>query len=70
MLATTEDVLDDIKEILVDEYVKLLEMYETFKRNNELPEAFVIIIAMDEVDSLSCKMLGYDISPFALKRFR
>lgn len=68
--STDQSVHDDIKEILIDEYVELLEMYETFERNNELAEACVIVIAMDEVDSLSCKLLGYDISLFALERFK
>lgn len=67
---TDKSVHDDIHEILLDEYVELLEMYETLERNNELAEACVIVIAMDEIDSLSCKLLGYAISPFALKCFQ
>lgn len=65
-----QSVYDDIKEILIDEYVELLEIYEKFERNNELEEACIIRFSLIEIDALSCKLLGYDISPFALKRFQ
>ena len=67
---TDQSVYDDIKKILIDEYVELLGMYEVFERANELKYAVAIKVAMDEVDTLSCRLLGYDISPFALKRFQ
>lgn len=71
MIKTTDQsVHDDIHEILLYEYTVLLELYEMYIRTNKLEDAFAVKVAMHEVDILSCKMLGYDISLFALKRFQ
>ena len=68
--STDPSVHDDIHEILLDEYTMLLELYEMFIRTNKLESAFKVKVAMQEVSILSCKMLDYDISLCALKRFR
>lgn len=66
----SSEVKKEIRRILVDEYDELLGMYEVFERANQLKNAAEIIIAMDEVDIVATKLLGYAVSPFvALKRF-
>lgn len=68
--STDQSVHDDIKEVLIDEYTMLLEMYESFERTNRLGDALAIKTTMHEVCIISYRLLGYDISPFALKRFQ